>query len=192
MNKQVFIILSILSFGIFAQKKELAQIKTPHGEILIWLFDDTPEHKASFIKLAKSGYWDNYSFNRVIPNFVAQGGCPDTPGGFKDTTMLLKPEFKTKYKHEYGSFAAGRDDNPGMLSAKCQFYIVVNKAGLTRLDNKYTVYGKVIRGMEIIERIVNLPRDKQDAPIEKVNLDVNIIRLSKKELKKLNLPEKLF
>ena len=121
----------------------------------------------------------------MVSNFVIQGGCPDTPEGFTDSTMLLKPEFNPKLIHEYGTFAAGRDDNPAMLSARCQFYIVQNKKGLARLDNKYTVYGKVIKGMDVVDKIVNLPRDKKDAPLTPVTMDVNIIKLKKKALQKL-------
>lgn len=115
---------------------DVGQIKTDKGDLLIWLYDETPNHKASFIKLANAGYWDSLSFNRVINNFVAQGGCPDTPEGFADSPYLLKPEFNDSIKHVYGSFAAGRDDNPEMLSAGCQFYVVQNKNGLPRLDYK--------------------------------------------------------
>ena len=185
--KNIFIML-LLFFAnkAVAQKKyEVGQIKTPYGEILIWLYNETPRHKASFIQLAKAGYWDSYTFNRVIPNFVIQGGCPDTPEGFTDSTMLLQPEFNSKLKNEYGSFAAGRDDNPAMLSARCQFYIVQNKKGIPRLDNKYTVYGKVLKGMEVVERIANLARNKEDAPLTSVPMEVNIIKLKAKALKKM-------
>jgi peptidyl-prolyl cis-trans isomerase B (cyclophilin B) len=181
------ILLLFFTFTIVAQKYEIGQIKTPQGEILIWLYDQTPKHKASFIQLAKAGYWDSFTFNRVVPNFVIQGGCPDTPEGFKDTTMLLKPEFVPKIRHEYGAFAAGRDDNPDMLSARCQFYIVQNKKGLARLDDKYTVYGKVIKGMDVVDKIVNLPRDKQDAPFTPVTMDVNIIKVKKKVLREISV-----
>ncbi len=181
--------LFFITTNIFAQKYEVGQIKTPQGEILIWLYNQTPKHKDSFIQLAKTGYWDSFTFNRVIPNFVIQGGCPDTPEGFKDNTLLLKPEFNSKLLHEHGTFAAGRDDNPAMLSARCQFYIVQNKEGLARLDNKYTVYGKVIKGMDVVDKIVNLPRDKQDAPITPVTMDVNIIKLKKKTLKEMGWTE---
>jgi peptidyl-prolyl cis-trans isomerase B (cyclophilin B) len=184
--KNILIIYVLLNaINVFAQKYEVGQIKTPQGEIIIWLYDQTPKHKVSFIQLAKGGYWDSFTFNRVIPNFVAQGGCPDTPEGFKDSTMLLKPEFNTKLRHEYGTFAAGRDNNPDMLSARCQFYIVQNQKGLARLDNKYTVYGKVIKGMDVVDKIVNLPRDKQDTPLTPVTMDVNIIKLSKKALREM-------
>jgi peptidyl-prolyl cis-trans isomerase B (cyclophilin B) len=179
------VFLLMIATSVFAQKYEIAQIKTPHGEVLIWLYNETPKHKASFIQLAKAGYWDSLTFNRVIPDFVAQGGCPDTPEGFTDSTMLLKPEFHPSLKHEYGTFAAGRDANPAMLSARCQFYIVQNKNGLARLDNKFTIYGKVIKGMDVVDKIVNLPRDKQDAPLTPVTIDVNIIKMKAKDLKKL-------
>jgi peptidyl-prolyl cis-trans isomerase B (cyclophilin B) len=170
-----------------ATKYEIAQIKTPQGEILIWLNDETPVHKASFIQLAKAGYWDSLTFNRVIPDFVAQGGCPDTPEGFTDKEMLLKPEFSPTLLHEYGAFGAGRDGNPEMLSARCQFYIVQNKSGVARLDQKFTVYGKVIKGMDVVDNIVNLPRDKADAPLVPVTMDVNIIKNSKKALVKMGV-----
>ena len=186
MKNILIIAILLISINSWSQKKyEVGQIKTPQGEILIWLYDQTPKHKVSFIQLAKANYWDSFTFNRVVPNFVIQGGCPDTPEGFTDSTMLLKPEFNPKLIHEYGTFAAGRDDNPAMLSARCQFYIVQNKKGLARLDNKYTVYGKVIKGMDVVDKIVNLPRDKKDTPITPVTMDVNIIKFKKKALQEL-------
>ncbi len=181
--KKLLLFLLIISSKSFAQKKyEIAQIKTPLGEILVWLYNETPKHKASFIKLAKTGYWDSLTFNRVIPNFVIQGGCPDTEQGFKDTTYLLAPEFVPTLKHEYGTFAAGRDDNPGKVSARCQFYIVQNKKGLARLNNDYTVYGKVIKGMDIVDAIANAPKDKTDTPLKAITLDVNIMKVKAKKL----------
>lgn len=189
-KQAAILFLLLISTHIFGQKKyEVGQIKTPYGEILIWLYNETPHHKTSFIQLAKAGYWDSYTFNRVVPNFVIQGGCPDTPEGFKDSTMLLQPEFSSKLLHEYGSFAAGRDDNPGMLSARCQFYIVQNKSGLSRLDNNYTVYGKVIKGMDVVDKIANLARSKDDTPLTPVTMDVNIIKLKTKVLRKMGWTE---
>ena len=185
MKNNLVITLLLITTHAFSQRYEVGQIKTSQGEILIWLYNQTPNHRDSFIQLAKAGYWDSLTFNRVIPNFVIQGGCPDTPEGFKDSTMLLKPEFNSKLIHKYGTFAAGRDDNPTMLSARCQFYIVHNKQGVARLDNKYTIYGKVIKGMDVVDKIVNLPRDKQDAPLTPITMDVNIIKLKQKTLRKM-------
>ena len=186
--KKLLLFFCIISLHTVAQKKyEVAQIKTPYGEILVWLYNQTPKHKASFIQLAKAGFWDSLTFNRVIPNFVIQGGCPDTEQGFKDSAYLLKPEFDSTLKHIYGTFAAGRDDNPSMLSAKCQFYIVQNKNGLPRLNNKYTVYGKVIKGMDVVDTIANLPKDKTDTPLTPVMLDVNIIKINAKKIKEMGV-----
>ena len=177
-----------VSLNGYAQKKyEIGQVKTDFGEVLIWLYDETPKHKVSFIQLAKAGYWDSLSFNRVIPNFVAQCGCPDTKEGFKDPEYFLAPEFNKDLKHEYGMVGAGRDDNPGKLSARCQFYIVQNKNGLHRLDSNYTVFGKVVKGMDIVDKIVNVKRDEFDEPLERIKLDVNMIKISRKKLKGLGV-----
>ncbi len=163
----------------------IGQIITPNGEILVWLYDETPKHKASFIELANKGYWDSLTFNRVIPDFVAQGGCPDTPEGFNDPEYLLEPEFNDKLLHTYGALGAGRDGNAKKLSARCQFYIVQNKKGLHRLDGDYTIFGKVIQGMDIIDTIVNVDRDSLDAPLTPISLDVNMISMTETELKKI-------
>lgn len=178
----------LIIFWLFAlgeEKIPIAKIQTPLGEIYLQLDDRTPKHKASFIQLAEAGYWDSLTFNRVIPNFVAQGGCPDTPDGFTDPEYLLEPEFHPKLTHTYGALGAGRDDNPGKLSARCQFYIVQNKEGLHRLDGNYTVFGRVIKGMDVIDKIVNVSRDENDQPFTSITLDIQVIYFSKKELNQL-------
>jgi peptidyl-prolyl cis-trans isomerase B (cyclophilin B) len=161
------------------------------GEIIFWMYDETPNHKQSFIQLATVGYWDSLTFNRVIPDFVAQGGCPDTPAGFNDPEYLLAPEFDKNLLHDYGAVGAGRDNNPDKLSARCQFYIVQNKNGMHRLDGDYTVFGKVIKGMDVIDSIVNVSRDSTDQPLQPINLDINIITLTLDELKVLGYEPKV-
>lgn len=163
----------------------VGQIKTDKGDILFWLYDETPTHKASFIKLAKAGYWDTLTFNRVINNFVAQGGCPDTPAGFADSPYLLKPEFRPAIRHIYGAVGAGRDNNPEKLSAGCQFYIVQNKKGEHRLDDKFTVFGQVFKGMDAVDAIVAVKTDSTDTPLSPIKIDVNVLNLTAAELKKL-------
>jgi cyclophilin family peptidyl-prolyl cis-trans isomerase len=164
---------------------DLAKITTPEGEIIFLLHNETPRHKASFLKLVKEHYFESYTFNRVIDNFVAQGGCPDTPEGFSDSPYLLEPEFNSELRHVYGAVGAGRDDNPEMLSAGCQFYIVQNKDGLARLDDKYTVFGQVVRGMDVVDRIVKVATDSLDKPLVPLTLDIEIIRLDSLEISKL-------
>jgi peptidyl-prolyl cis-trans isomerase B (cyclophilin B) len=176
--------LIFLSFQ-FNELIPIGKIDTPLGEIWIILDDRTPNHKASFIQLAQAGYWDSLTFNRVIPNFVAQGGCPDTPEGFSDPEYLLKPEFHPELTHVYGAVGAGRDDNPEKLTARCQFYIVQNQQGLHRLDGDYTVFGLVVKGMDIVDQIVAVDRDQNDQPINQITMKLEIIYLSQSEITNL-------
>ncbi len=174
----------VLVSSVYKEKTyTVGQIKTPKGEILFQLYDQTPNHKASFIKLANQHYWDTLTFNRVINNFVAQGGCPDTPAGFSDSPYLLKPEFRKEIRHVYGAVGAGRDNNPEMLSAGCQFYIVQNKNGLARLDDKFTVFGQVFKGMDVVDAITAVKTDSLDAPLSPISLKVSVFQLTAKELK---------
>jgi peptidyl-prolyl cis-trans isomerase B (cyclophilin B) len=167
-----------------AKSHDVGRIETPMGEILFVLYDRTPNHKASFEKLAKSHYWDSLTFNRVIKNFVAQGGCPDTPAGFSGSPYLLAPEFSDSLKHVYGAVGAGRDDNPGQLSAGCQFYIVTAKDGIPRLDNHYTIYGQVFKGMDVVEKIVSVPKDSTNKPYTPITLKIDVVRMSDSDLAK--------
>jgi peptidyl-prolyl cis-trans isomerase B (cyclophilin B) len=162
---------------------QVGRIRTDVGEILFVLHDRTPHHQASFIKLATSHYWDSLTFNRVIKNFVAQGGCPDTPQGFGGSPYLLAPEFSDSLTHIYGAVGAGRDDNPGQLSAGCQFYIVANKQGIPRLDGHYTVYGQVFKGMDVVEAIVSVPKDSTNTPLTPIRLHVDVITMTADQLK---------
>ncbi len=186
MKKIISFLIVILLLSCTQEKMfQIGQIKTPKGEVLVWLYNETPNHKKSFIELANKGYWDSLTFNRVIPNFVVQGGCPDTPEGFNDPEYLLAPEFNDSLLHTYGALGAGRDGNPEKLSARCQFYIVQNKDGLHRLDGDYTVFGKVIKGMDVVDAIVNVERDSTDTPLTPISLDVNMISIKKNDLQKL-------
>ena len=170
-----------------ANTLQVGQILTPMGEIIFKFYEETPVHKASFIELANGNYWDSLTFNRVIPDFVAQGGCPDTPAGFSDSPYLLEPEFTPVARHVYGAVGAGRDGNAEKLSAGCQFYIVQNKEGEHRLDDNYTVFGQVIKGMDVIDAIVNVERDTLDEPLTPITLDVNVIEYTEEQLRELGV-----
>lgn len=160
----------------------VGRIQTNKGEILFYLYPQTPNHQASFLKLANAHYFDSLTFNRVIKNFVAQGGCPDTPEGFAGSPYNLAPEFNDSLRHVYGAVGAGRDDNPQKLSAGCQLYIVANKNGLPRLDGNYTVYGQVIKGMDVVETIVSVPTDSLDAPLVPITLHVDVVQMTSAQL----------
>ncbi len=178
-------ILFVVFFSAACTSKktyQVGEISTPLGDVWVWLYDETPKHKAAFIELATTGYWNDYTFNRVIENFVAQGGCPDTREGFAYSIHLLEPEFNPNLQHVYGALGAGRDNNPKMLSAACQFYIVQNKDGLHRLNNAYTIYGQVIKGMDVIEQIVRVPTDTLNQPTDDIKLKVQMIQLTPKQV----------
>ena len=185
MTKLKYLVVACLLVGFFGCKQEtyqVGQIITDKGEILFWLYDETPLHKASFIDLASSGYWDSLHFNRVIDNFVVQGGCPDTPAGFSDSPYLISPEFNDSIKHTYGAVGAGRDENPDKISAGCQLYIVDAEEGLPRLDGEYMIFGQMFKGFDVLENISKVATDKSNTPLDKITIDVNVVDLTENEL----------
>ncbi len=179
----LFIAISCTSSSRQAKTYPVGQIKTPQGEMLFWLYDETPIHKASFIELANASYWDSLTFNRVIEGFVIQGGCPDTPEGFADSPYLLKHEFNESIKHIYGAVGAGRDDNPEKLSAGCQLYIVHDKNGIPRLDGEYMIFGQLFKGFDVLDAIATMETDTTDTPLTDVPMEVDVLNLTIDELK---------
>jgi len=187
-----YLICVFLIAGMFScnsAKKEsnsetysIGQIITDKGEMLFWLSEETPKHKASFLKLAEEKFWDSLTFNRVIKDFVIQGGCPDTPEGFTDSPYLIEPEFRDHLKHVYGAVGAGRDGNPEKLSAGCQLYIVHNKNGIPRLDGDYMIFGQVFKGLEVLDAIANVETDSLDQPLVPIAMKVRVLELTEKEL----------
>jgi peptidyl-prolyl cis-trans isomerase B (cyclophilin B) len=188
MNKLLILLLFFMVVSCASPQKEVktyqvGQINTRAGEMLFWLYDETPIHKESFINLATAQYWDSMIFNRVIENFVIQGGCPDTPEGFADSPYLLRPEFKDSIKHIYGALGAGRDGNEEKLSAGCQLYIVQNKDGLSRLDGDYMIFGQMFNGFDVLDAIAKVETDSLDTPLVAVPMQVNVISLTAEGLK---------
>ena len=184
MKKAFFIlILVFMSCKNFNVKTyEIGNIKTIYGDMYFWLYEETPLHKASFIELSTNNYWNSLSFNRVIENFVIQGGCPDVPEGFSNSPYLIEPEFIPEIKHQYGAVGMGRDNNPEKRSAGCQFYIVHDTLGIPRLDQNYTVFGQLFKGFEVLNKIATLPTDSLDKPLNRVSIKVRTLLLTKKEL----------
>jgi peptidyl-prolyl cis-trans isomerase B (cyclophilin B) len=130
-------------------KNPVVKMTTPKGEILLELFPETaPNHVVSFLNLTDKGYYNGLKFHRVVPGFVIQGGCPDGSGsggpGYK-----LKGEFSER-PHEKGTLAMARTSDPN--SAGSQFYICLDR--IPHLDRQYTVFGKVVKGQDVPEKIV--------------------------------------
>ena len=171
---------------------DVAVISTKYGDIVLEFYPKGAEkHVDSFITHAKNGYFDGTTFHRVLPGFVIQGGdlnskdddrSNDGLGGHaanfygegeeeNPETWMLPAEFNDR-PHITGTLSMAR--SPGRPnSAGSQFFIC---AGPTpQLDNKYTVFGQVVEGLDVIQKIVNTPRDRRDNPKEKVEMTVKII-----------------
>jgi peptidyl-prolyl cis-trans isomerase B (cyclophilin B) len=135
------------------------------------LSDIAPETVRNFIKLAKSGFYDGTLFHRVIPKFMIQGGDPNTKESDKSTWGTggpgynIKAEFNSR-SHLRGIVSMARSSDPD--SAGSQFFIVTSDS--TFLDREYTVFGEVVDGMEVADKIVNLPKDGNDCPLQEVKM----------------------
>ena len=149
-----------------------AVVNTNLGNIQFELLSDiAPETVRNFIKLAKSGFYNGTLFHRVIPKFMIQGGDPNTKEGDKSTWGTggpgynIKAEFNSR-SHLRGIVSMARSSDPD--SAGSQFFIVTSDS--TFLDREYTVFGQVVDGIEVADKIVNLPRDGNDCPLQEAKM----------------------
>jgi peptidyl-prolyl cis-trans isomerase B (cyclophilin B) len=156
-----------------------AIIETKFGEIeLEFLNDKAPGHVKNFVDLAKKGFYDGTTFHRVIPGFMIQGGDPNTKDvnasrsghGTGGPGYNIKAEFSDT-PHKRGVLSMARSSDPN--SAGSQFFICVADASF--LDRQYSAFGRVVRGMEVADQIVNSPRDSADNPKERVDMKVRIV-----------------
>lgn len=249
-------------------------IKTNYGDMIAILYDETPKHKANFIKLAKEHFYDSLLFHRIIQGFMIQGGDPNSknaapgqPLGSGGPGYTIDAEINPKFFHEKGALSAARlgdQVNPKKSSSGSQFYIVqgsltnemdmsldqqkfntamqtffqnpANKSvydsivkiyqsgdmkgyqrflmelkprveqetgintsravdpakvkayttvgGAPHLDGEYTVFGKVIKGLEVIDKIASQPKDRSDRPVEDITMTVVVEEISKEEIEK--------
>jgi peptidyl-prolyl cis-trans isomerase B (cyclophilin B) len=154
-------------------KVYVARIETTAGPIVAELYPrQAPHHVNSFVFLAKEGFYDGVIFHRVIPNFMIQGGDP-TGTGSGGPGYELKAEFN-ETRHTPGVLSAARTSDPD--SAGSQFFIMHGTA--PSLDGKYTAFGKVTQGMEVVEKIVNADRDRRDRPANPTK--INSIKVEEK------------
>jgi peptidyl-prolyl cis-trans isomerase B (cyclophilin B) len=156
-----------------------AVIETSFGEIeLEFLSDKAPGHVKNFLDLARKGVYDGTLFHRVIPGFMIQGGDPAT----KDASLprerhgtggpgyTIKAEFNDT-PHKRGVLSMARAQSPD--SAGSQFFICVADSGF--LDRQYTAFGRVVRGMEVADKIVAAERDARDNPRQRVEMKVKVL-----------------
>lgn len=268
-------VLAFLMTGCAQKKDQLVTIKTKYGDMVAILYDETPKHKANFIKLVREHYYDSLLFHRVIEGFMIQGGDPDSKKAPKDARLgnggpgyTIDAEINPKFFHERGALSAARLGdamNPSKASSGSQFYIVQGKkltesqvkidqqkygnalqkffqkpenkayydsinyffqrrdekgyeaymaglkpivekqlgvsvekevtpelvrayttvGGTPQLDGAYTVFGKVIHGLDLIDKIAALPKDAYDRPVEDVRMTITVEEVPRRKIEKL-------
>lgn len=170
-NIVAVVMLLLFAGGTPAQGEEIAVIETTMGTIEIAFSPDkAPGHVKNFKNLAKSGFYNGTAFHRVIPGFMIQGGDSNSRDddrsndGTGSPGYTIKAEFNDT-KHVRGIVSmARRGGRPN--SAGSQFFIIVKDS--FSLDGQYSAFGKVIKGMDVADKIVAVPRDKRDNPLEKI------------------------
>ncbi|MFN3410332.1 MAG: peptidylprolyl isomerase [Limisphaerales bacterium] len=157
-----------------AEVKEVAVVKTTEGEMVLEFFPDVaPNHVENFKKLAKKGFYDGQCFHRVIKGFMIQGGDPNTKDEAKKAQWgqggpgyTIKAEFNNK-PHVRGTLSMARTPDPN--SAGSQFFICHGDARF--LDNQYTVFGRLIKGDDVLEKIATTPTEGPDRPIKRMGIE---------------------
>ena len=153
-----------------------AVISTKYGDITLEFFPDVaPNHVENFKKLASSEFFDGCTFHRIIPGFMIQGGDPNTKDKNRSMHGMGNPGYNidaefNDVKHERGILSMARARHPN--SAGSQFFIVVKDSLF--LDNQYTVFGKVVDGMDTADKIVAVSRDANDNPHERIEMKVTL------------------
>ena len=198
MKKIIGLILIVLTIGVFImnyeKETEVAVISTKYGDMIVEFYADVaPMHVESFVALANEKYFDGTTFHRVIPDFVIQGGDPNSKlenrslhgtggragkffgiGDENDSSTWLIPQEFNSIPHEKGVLSMARTNDPN--SASSQFFVCHGDPSF--LDNNYTVFGKVIQGLEVIDSIANVEKDMNDNPLEKIEMTVKMVKRS--------------
>jgi peptidyl-prolyl cis-trans isomerase B (cyclophilin B) len=193
-----FILLTLLVIGVLFMSTEkennVAVISTNFGDMVVEFYPDiAPMHVESFIALANEEYFNGTTFHRVIPGFMIQGGDPNSRnenrathgtggragkffglGNEEDPSTWLIPQEFSDTPHVKGILSMARTNDPN--SASSQFFVCHDNANF--LDNNYTVFGKVIDGLDIIDEIANVAKDQNDNPLERVEMSIRIAKRS--------------
>ena len=195
-------------------KTQMVKISTAHGDMIVKLYDETPQHKDNFVKLVKEGFYDSLLFHRVMGEFMIQGGDPDSKGAATGARLgsggpgyTIPANFNPAFVHKKGALAAARQPdqvNPDKESSGSQFYIAQGRAwsdaeidqmeqqvgwtyteeqreayrtgGTPFLDNNYTVFGEVVEGLDVIDKIAAVPVDPAKRPFDDIMMSIEIIK----------------
>jgi cyclophilin family peptidyl-prolyl cis-trans isomerase len=165
----------------FEYQKDLkvnkVKLTTSMGSFTVQLYDNVPYHKANFIYLTRQGYFNGTQFHRVVENFIIQGGNADDEATAdrrrKIGRYLLPPDTRKGHKHHRGtiSMPSSESDNPHKLASPYEFFIVVTKPGSYHLDGDFTPFGKIIQGMNVVDKINKVQIGKGDWPSKNVYIE---------------------
>ena len=143
---------------------KIAEFNTNKGNFKIELFGDkAPITVGNFLKLINSGFYNGLIFHRVIPDFMIQGGCPHGTGR-GGPGYTIRDEFHPELKHDSKGILSIA--NAGPNTGGSQFFITV--APTPWLDKKHAIFGKVIKGMDVVETISKVEKDRYDKPLNDV------------------------
>ncbi len=171
----------LLSYGK-ENVETLVRISTTYGDIDIQLYNESPLHRANFIYLVKQKYFDETFFYRVAKGFVIQGGNSDrkqmAQKRFDIGDYTLSQEPIKGLKHHRGAVALSKQwvDNPSNRSTPYEFFIVIAKNGAYHLDGEHTIFGKVVKGMNVADKISNVPVDESEWPKQNIFIKAEVIR----------------
>ncbi|OOQ59820.1 peptidylprolyl isomerase [Mucilaginibacter pedocola] len=203
-------LLLLISIATFAQKAEqYVKIETPQAWCIVKLYNETPVHRDNFIRLAKMGYWDKTTFNRILKGFVIQGGDQDS---LYDSLHVrnaeqkwIAAELRPNLYHKRGILAMGRDDNKTQASFTTQIYFVDGRTytneqldaiekryhnhfieeqrkvyntvgGTPSLDQHYTVFGEIVKGIDFIDKVTAVKVNKDGNPDTPVPMKVTLLK----------------
>ena len=161
----ILVIIAIGAYAKMSEKGTQVMLKTNMGDIVLELYDgDKPITTGNFKKLVESGFYDGTIFHRVIDGFMLQGGDP-TGTGMGGPGYKIKDEFSGLQKNDRGTIAMA---NAGANTGGSQFFI--NLVNNNFLDGKHPVFGKVVKGMEVVDAIAKLETDRNDKPLKEVKI----------------------
>ncbi len=215
-----FFCLCFVSAFSAKPKHQYVKLQTEMGDCIIKLYNETPQHRDNFLKLAETGTYNGTLFHRVIKDFMIQGGDPDSKNAVKGALLgegtvgyTVPAEFRDSLFHKKGVLAAARDNNPAKASSGCQFYLVQGKTftdeqldaleknrlkfklpqwqrdiyktlgGTPHLDRNYTVYGEIVKGIELVDKIADVKTDGNNRPLADIKMTITVLK--RREAKKL-------
>lgn len=194
--KKLFTLFTILVVSLITscnEKEDVVTIHTDQGDIVIILFDETPRHKANFLKLVEQKFYDGTTFHRIMDGFMIQGGDPNSKDddvmndGIGGPGYTIPEEFDSMLTHKKGAVAAARQPdnvNPNKESSGSQFYIVEADEGTHFLDGNYTVFGQTISGLDVVEAIALEPKNARNRPITDIIMSIEVAKMTRKKIAK--------